>query len=44
MAESSERALTPDEAAYVAAGCDQAFEALCRFASSRPAIIPLEEP
>jgi len=35
MAESSERALTPDEGSYVAAERDKAFV---------PAIIPLEEP
>jgi hypothetical protein len=45
MAESSERALTPDEASYVAAARDKAFVLeVCRFAASRPAIIPLEEP
>jgi hypothetical protein len=79
MAESSERAPTPDEASYVAAARDKAFmlyegartphrscgialakafglptrpyqatrrsgEALCRFASERPASIALEDP
>jgi hypothetical protein len=40
MAESSERALTPDEASCVAAARD---EALGRLPSSRPAIIPFED-
>jgi len=38
MAESSERAVTPDEASGGAAARDQR-----RFASSRPAIIPFED-
>jgi hypothetical protein len=41
MAESSERVLTPDEAAHVAA---LTAEALCRFSVAWPAIIPLEDP
>jgi hypothetical protein len=38
MAESSERALTPDEASGGAAARDPG-----RFAASRPAIIPFED-
>jgi hypothetical protein len=43
MAESSDRALLPDETAYVTAARDKA-EALCRLAPARPAIIPFEGP
>ena len=43
MAESSDRALLPDETAHVTAARDKA-EALCRFAASHPAILPFEGP
>jgi hypothetical protein len=42
MAESSERELMPDEACHDIAALTA--QAPCRFASSRPVIIPLEDP